>query len=157
MIMKAIESSLALFFAGFLVVAAGCSTSDNKPAGAATNTKADSGGGGTKGTGKGSSAKTAAAAKTEKQKAGGKAEGAQSKAQSKGDTYEEITCDAETEDLGFCGDETQIVFCNGGTWYVLDCSAAAEGAFCGEEGDVVDCYVEEAAEGDPSTEEGSGG
>src|SRR5712691_9864058 len=63
------------------------------------------------------------AAQTANQKVGGTAKGDQTKADDKGAEYEAVTCDASDEGLGWCDSETEIVFCSGEHFWVLDCSA----------------------------------
>lgn len=142
---------LTLAFASFPFLAVGCSKSEPK---ASSDDKAKTSESSTKPKAeKGSSASTAKAAKSEKQKSGGKAEANQSKAESQGDEYEGIACDEETEDLGFCGDDSHIIFRSEGAWYSLDCGEVVDGAFRGEEEDIVDCYVEVDDEDDVDDEE----
>jgi hypothetical protein len=88
----------------------------------------------TKGSGaKGSGAKDAG------QKAGGTAEGDKGMASSDGSEYEGVTCDETFEGVAWCDSDTTIVFCTGGTWWALDCSAVG-GDVCAELDDTVDCY-----------------
>lgn len=81
-----------------------------------------------------------AAAATANQKAGGTAKGDQSKADDKGVTYEEVTCDDSHDGLGWCDSETEIIFCAAGHFYALDCSTIG-GDFCGDDGATIDCYA----------------
>lgn len=89
---------------------------------------------------KGSTAKSAGDAKAMSQKTGSEATGHKSEAMSSGATSGGVTCDAGLEGVGFCATDAQIVFCSGGTWWVLDC--AALDAFCGEDeaNGTIDCY-----------------
>ena len=82
-----------------------------------------------------------AAAQTAQQKAGATAKGDQSNASDKGADYETVTCDDSDEGLGWCDSETEIVFCAGGHFWVLDC-AGIGGDFCGDDGSTIDCYAE---------------
>lgn len=94
---------------------------------------------------KGGGARTASAASMSKssQKTGSAAKGKQSAAMSSGSSRDGVTCDAALEGLGFCADASTIVFCAGGDWYALDCEELASGAFCGQDGSTIDCYVTE--------------
>ena len=82
------------------------------------------------------------AAKDAGQKAGGHAEGDKSKGTDMGSTYDSVTCDSSTEGLAWCDSETNIAFCAGGEWWILDCSHPDIGGdFCGDDGQTVDCYA----------------
>ena len=61
-----------------------------------------------------------------------------------GETYLGVTCDASMEGAAWCDTETEVAFCSGGVWYLMDCSALDELAWCGydEAYDVVDCFVD---------------
>jgi len=99
--------------------------------------------GGAKGPSKGSTAKTAAAAKESSAKAGSQATANTSKATMSGTGRDGVTCDASIEGVGFCASDAEIVFCSGGNWWVLDCSAIDPDAFCGtDETGLVDCWVQ---------------
>jgi hypothetical protein len=113
------KAALLISMASMLVLpAAGCGSKKSK-------------GGGVKG----------AAAKDAGQKTGGTATGDKAKAKEQmGDTYEGVKCDSTTEGLGWCDSETEIAFCSGGGWYLLDCTGVG-GDFCGDDGATVDCYV----------------
>jgi hypothetical protein len=65
-------------------------------------------------------------------------------AEDKGTDFDQATCDASFEAVGFCADDTRAVFCDGGHWWSLDCSTAAQGTSCGEDSaaHAVDCYAE---------------
>lgn len=125
-------------------------TSGQKASSKATAAKgqASSKGKGGSGATKNGGAHDPSAAKTAGEKAGTKASGATAK-EDKGDTYEQATCDANFEAVGFCADESHVVFCADSHWWYVDCSAVEQGAFCGEDmsNSTVDCYTE-AAEGD---------
>ena len=89
-------------------------------------------GGGSKGT----------AAKGSGQKAGGMAEADKSKGTDQGATYLDVTCDETTEGLAWCDSDTNIAFCSGGEWWILDCSHPDIGGdFCADDGTNVDCYA----------------
>jgi hypothetical protein len=88
---------------------------------------------------KNSSAK-GSGAKAAGQKAGGTAESNKSMATSDGAEYEDVTCDDSEEGVAWCDSDTTVIFCTGGTWYALDCSAVG-GDFCAELDDTVDCYA----------------
>lgn len=92
---------------------------------------------------KGGGARDAAAAKTSNEKTGGTAAANQSKGTDKGADLGGITCDSALEGVGFCSSDTEIDFCAGGRWWVLNCPAVEAGAFCGLElnSNTVDCYV----------------
>jgi hypothetical protein len=102
---------------------------------------------GTTGKQKGAGAHSPTAAKTagEKTTSSSKAVNDTAKAADKGasipDTGGDVACDADHELEAFCADDTNLVFCTGGHWYSLDCSAA-EGGSCGEDvsASTVDCY-----------------
>lgn len=89
-------------------------------------------------------AKNATSAQTSKgsQKTGSAATGGQSSATAQGSTKDGVTCDASLNGVGFCASESSIVFCSGGSWYALDCSDIEDGAYCGQDGDTIDCYVD---------------
>lgn len=76
------------------------------------------------------------------QQAGGNAASGRSNGSNMGSTYLGVTCDASTEGLAWCDSDTDLAFCTGGDWYLLDCSHAAIGGdFCAEDDDTVDCYA----------------
>jgi hypothetical protein len=75
-----------------------------------------------------------------KGKTGGQAAGMKSMGTNKGMEQDGVTCDAATEGQGFCADDYTIIFCADQSWWELDCSAF--GAFCGYDGDTVDCFLE---------------
>lgn len=93
---------------------------------------------------KGGGDKGAAAAKASNQKSGGNAQGKQSSATSQGSDSGGVACDGELDGVAWCNSDTEIIFCSGGSWYLLDCEAFEVGAFCGLDVDAleVDCYVE---------------
>lgn len=95
---------------------------------------------------KGGGDKGAAAAKASNQKSGSNATSKMGSAQSQGSDSGGITCDGDLEGIAWCDSDTNIIFCSGGTWYLLDCEAFEAGAFCGVdlESAEVDCYVEVA-------------
>jgi len=119
-------NAAVLCFATLAITTAACSSTSSKNKAA-----------------KSSSAKTAAAAKTEKEKTGAKAKAAAPNGENKGATFEEVPCDGDTEDVGFCGDDGHVVVCAAGTWYAVGCAQLEFGAFCGEQDDIVDCYTDE--------------
>jgi hypothetical protein len=83
-----------------------------------------------------------AAAKGSHQHVGGHASHDRAKGSDKGASYEDVGCDAEDEGLAWCDSATEIAFCSGGEWWVLDCAHPdIDGDFCGDNGDTVDCYV----------------
>ena len=81
-------------------------------------------------------------AKNSGQKSGSTAQDNSDQAESQGETYDGVDCDETTEGLAWCDSDTQIAFCSGGEWYVLDC-AEIGGDACFEDGDTIDCYVDE--------------
>jgi hypothetical protein len=87
----------------------------------------------------------AGAAKEGGQKGGSVATGAKSSGQSAGSERDGLACDASAEGVGWCDSDAEIVFCSEGSWWLLDCTAVTDGAYCGydEELNEVDCYVEE--------------
>lgn len=87
----------------------------------------------------------AAAAKEGGQKGGSVATGAKSSGQSAGPERDGLACDASAEGVGWCDSDAEIVFCSEGSWWLLDCAAVTDGAYCGyDEGlNEVDCYVDE--------------
>lgn len=88
---------------------------------------------------KGSKATSASGAK---EKAGSKATAATDKATMSGDTRDGVTCDTTIDGVGFCATDAQIVFCSGGNWWVLNCTAIDPKAFCGTDtAGVIDCWV----------------
>ncbi len=89
-------------------------------------------------------AKSAEAAKTSSQKAGSAVTDAKGSATSKGETDGGVACDGSLEGVGFCASDTAVVFCAGGEWWALDCSALDAEAFCGVDSETaqLDCWVE---------------
>jgi hypothetical protein len=82
------------------------------------------------------------AAKDSGQRVGGHAVNDRTKGQDRGATYDELTCADELEGLAWCDSATELAFCSGGEWWVLDCShPEIDGDFCGEVGTTVDCYA----------------
>lgn len=90
---------------------------------------------------KGAGSKGATAAKSSSQKAGSTAANKASTGTKKGDTVDDVKCDAPIEGVAWCNTDTEIVLCTGGEWYAVDC-AAAVGGVCGEDLDTktIDCY-----------------
>ena len=83
-----------------------------------------------------------AAAKGSGQTSGGTATGDKGQGTQKGETYEGVTCDSSTDGLAWCDSDTDVVFCSGGVWYLLDCSSPEIGGdVCGETDDTIDCYA----------------
>ena len=104
-------------------------TSVNGPTSSGSHAKK---GGGSKG----------ASAKGSGQHVGGHATADRSKGVQRGSSYEDLGCDAEDEGLAWCDSETELAFCAGGEWWVLDCSHPdIDGDFCGDVGNTVDCYA----------------
>jgi hypothetical protein len=91
---------------------------------------------------KGGGAKSASAAKSSSQKTGSAAKGATQSATPTGSDSGGVTCDSSLEGVGFCSSDSSVVFCSGGSWYELDCNDVAEGAFCFEDGDTIDCFTD---------------
>lgn len=92
---------------------------------------------------KGSGAKSTATAKDSGQKASSQVTGNSSKGTSSGATRDGVSCDASLEGVGYCAADTTVVFCAGGQWWALECSALDEAAFCGvDETGLLDCWVE---------------
>ncbi len=93
---------------------------------------------------------TGEAASSSGQKGGSRSTGSQSLATSQGSETEGLVCDASTDGIAWCDDDTNILFCADGAWWLLDCGAVEAGAFCGYDEDlnIVDCYVEEACAAD---------
>jgi hypothetical protein len=89
--------------------------------------------------------KTGSEAASAKQKSGSQAKGNRESGAAQGPDYEGVTCDSGLEGVGWCSSDAEIVFCSQGEWWLLDCGAIDEGAFCGfdEAAEEVDCYVEE--------------
>ena len=111
---------------GFVYACGGSSPSSQSPGAHAQK------GGGQKG----------AAAKGSGQHVGGHATNDRAKGADKGATYEDLTCDGDLEGLAWCDSETELAFCAGGQWWVLDCSHPdIDGDFCGDNGATVDCYA----------------
>src|SRR5262245_30270041 len=92
---------------------------------------------------KGSKAKSAQDAKAMSEKAGSTATGNTSKGTNSGSSSGGVTCDAALDGVGFCSSDAEIVFCAGGVWWILDCTAIDETAFCGEDesSGLIDCYL----------------
>ena len=83
-----------------------------------------------------------AAAKDSGQRVGGHATHDRARGTDHGASYEDLTCAGELEGLAWCDSATELAFCSGGEWYVLDCSHPdIDGDFCGEVGTTVDCYA----------------
>lgn len=93
---------------------------------------------------RGGGAKTAATAQSNKssQKTGSAAAAKQSSAMNQGASKDGVGCDASLEGVGFCATEGSIVFCAGGTWWLLDCTDIDDKAFCGQLGSTIDCFIE---------------
>jgi hypothetical protein len=97
------------------------------------------GGGGGKAKGGGSKG---AGAESAHQKGGGNAQSDKTKGSSMGETYEGVTCDASTDGLAWCDTDTEIAFCSGGEWWLLDCASPEIGGdVCAEDGLTIDCYA----------------
>jgi hypothetical protein len=96
---------------------------------------------------KGAGPKSPAAAKTDGQKKGATATSKKDTGTNKGADLDGVKCDGTTEGIAFCSTETEITFCDGGTWYALDCGAALSGSFCAEDdSNVIDCFVADDVE-----------
>ena len=82
-----------------------------------------------------------AAAKTAGQKSGSTATSNKDKGTDLGVEYLGVTCDESDEGLGWCDDDTNIVFCAGGHFWSLDCGQI-DGAVCGENVELneMDCF-----------------
>jgi hypothetical protein len=82
-----------------------------------------------------------AAAKTAGQKSGTTATSNKEKATDLGPEYEQVKCEEAAEGIGWCGDDTTIIFCSEGHMWELDCDDI-DGDVCGEDIDlnVVDCH-----------------
>ena len=93
--------------------------------------------------GKGGGNKGSDAAETG-QKSGSNATANQEQAQDQGNELEDVTCDGENEGVGWCDDDTSVVFCAGETWWLLDCTALDPESYCDYDLDenVVDCFVD---------------
>ncbi len=91
---------------------------------------------------KGSGAKTTDAAKSSGQKASPKVAAEKSKGTSSGASKDGVTCDASLEGVGFCATDTTVVFCTGGEWWALECSALDAASFCGvDDLGALDCWL----------------
>lgn len=77
------------------------------------------------------------------QQSGSTARGAQGSAASQGTDSNGVACESALEGAGVCANETQVLFCAGGTWWLLDCAQLASGGFCGYDSATlaVDCYT----------------
>lgn len=77
------------------------------------------------------------------QQSGSRARGAQSSAANQGSESNGVACDGALEGAGVCASETQVLFCAGGIWWLLDCGQLVSGAFCGYDSATlaVDCYT----------------
>ena len=82
-----------------------------------------------------------AAAKSAGQKSGSTATSNKDKGTDLGTEYLDVTCEESDEGLGWCDDDTHIVFCAGGHFWSLDC-AQIDGAVCGENVELneMDCF-----------------
>ena len=82
------------------------------------------------------------AAKAAGQKSGATAKSNKDKGTDLGVEYLGVTCDASDEGLGWCDDDTNIVFCAGGHFWSLDCGQI-DGAVCGENVELneMDCFA----------------
>ena len=135
--MHLIRISFALALVTALSLACGA------PAAAGAKTK----GGGEKGS----------AAKDAGQKTGGTASGKTDQATNSGADVDGITCDDSLEGVAWCESDTEIIFCTGGSWYLLDCVAFDETAFCGiDEAATVDCYADDVSAEDVEDVEDTG-
>lgn len=80
------------------------------------------------------------------QTTGGTAQSGAGSAQGAGQDFDGVPCDAEAEGIAWCASDTEVVFCSGGEWYILDCwDIGAD--YCAEDDFSVDCYLEDG-EGD---------
>lgn len=77
------------------------------------------------------------------QQSGSSARNAMSSATDRGAMQGGLACDSALEGAGVCANETQVLFCASGTWWLLDCSVLAAGGFCAYDPSLssVDCYV----------------
>jgi hypothetical protein len=76
------------------------------------------------------------------QQGGGNVAGDKTKGKTEGSVYDGVTCDATTEGLAWCDSATEVAFCAGGEWYLLDCAAPEIGGdVCAEDGETIDCYA----------------
>jgi hypothetical protein len=146
---------LALVALGSLFhLAPACSSSDSEaPGGSTGNTSTSaSGSTGAGGAGVKGGGQKGTAAVSSKQHGGSTAQTQKSSAMSQGSNVQGIVCDASLEGVGWCVDDLDIVFCSAGTWWILDCSQWADGAFCGYYADanIVDCFA-------PTGDSGAGG
>jgi hypothetical protein len=92
---------------------------------------------------RGSGAKSTTTAKDSGQKTSSTVTNASAKGSSSGATKDGVTCDGSLEGVGYCAADTTVVFCAGGQWWALECSALDETAFCGvDEAGLLDCWVE---------------
>src|SRR5258706_4003292 len=57
-----------------------------------------------------------------------------------GDLYEGMFCNAYSEGTAWCDDDYTIAYCSYDTWYLLDCTDIGYDV-CGDDGNIVDCYV----------------
>lgn len=89
--------------------------------------------------------RTGSAAANSGQKSGSEATSNRSASNSQGSDADGVACDASVDGVGWCVSDEEILFCSEGEWWLLDCTAIEEAAFCGydEEVDEVDCYVGE--------------
>lgn len=65
-----------------------------------------------------------------------------SQGQAKGQSYLGVECNAANEGVAWCDSETDLAFCTGGAWYILDCAHPdIDGDFCAEDEDVIGCFA----------------
>jgi hypothetical protein len=77
------------------------------------------------------------------QQSGSSARGAMSSANSQGAMQNGLACGGALEGAGVCASETQLLFCLGETWWLLDCAALSAGGYCAYDSSLssVDCYT----------------
>lgn len=77
------------------------------------------------------------------QQSGATARNAQSSGMNQGSESNGVTCDGALEGAGLCVDETQLLACAGGNWYLLDCASLITDGFCGYDTSnaSVDCFA----------------
>ena len=83
-------------------------------------------------------------AKEKNQQGGSSATGARNQASNQGGERDGLVCDDASYGVGWCENDSEIVFCAEGSWWLLDCSLVEEGAYCAydEASNEVDCFIE---------------
>lgn len=115
----AFRRSLVLFAS--IVTVAACSSSGVKKGGGSAN---------------------ANTAKTSNQKTGSSATSGKSQGTTKGSSVDGVACNSAAAGVGFCSDDSTLVFCDGEVWWGVSCPTLVSSGYCGydDSNATVDCY-----------------